>query len=342
MPARWLVSCVLGALACNSDVPTGDDVLGGARTVTGDVVDFQSGAAITGAASVSSSGLSPAPQVTTRGASFTIAGIPDNSTFQILASAPPTHRATYSPSVIVLAVDIAGVKAPAVGEPYLASLASAFGVTPSAANGVLLGQLVDSAGAPRAGIAGSNLVIAGGVNGPHFLDANLMPAPGITASSASGWVVFFEVPAGVVELGQAASATVTLAMPSSPVGAATVTVTKITVTDGAPVLPTNISFANQIVPIFQLRGCVACHSGGGIGKDLGGLKLDGPASQVYSELMTENPARVQLLAPEMSLVLTRPSLESPPDVHPNVTFTSKTDPDYEKLLVWIREGARNN
>ena len=44
----------------------------------------------------------------------------------------------------------------------------------------------------------------------------------------------------------------------------------------------------------------------------------------------------------MSLVLTYPSREDPPDRHPNITFASPSDRDYLKILVWIREGAKNN
>src|SRR5690348_9048496 len=58
--------------------------------------------------------------------------------------------------------------------------------------------------------------------------------------------------------------------------------------DAAP-LPTNVSFSTQIMPIFDARGCVACHSGNGPGKDLGGLQLDGGTPKVYSELVVENP-----------------------------------------------------
>lgn len=107
-------------------------------------------------------------------------------------------------------------------------------------------------------------------------------------------------------------------------------------------LPSNVSFATQIMPIFDARGCVACHSGNGPGKDLGGLQLDGGTPKVYSELTHENPLRVQKAMPEQSLVLTMPSAENPPDAHPVVTFMNAEDPDYLKLLVWIREGAKNN
>ena len=53
--------------------------------------------------------------------------------------------------------------------------AAGFGVTPSGATGVLLLELVDEAGAAKAGVPGGQLVVAGGVEGPFFLDANLAP-----------------------------------------------------------------------------------------------------------------------------------------------------------------------
>ena len=107
-------------------------------------------------------------------------------------------------------------------------------------------------------------------------------------------------------------------------------------------MPTNVSFSTQVFPIFSARGCVACHSGGGPGKDLGGLMLDGGANLAYKELTMENPLRANKSMPEKSLVLTMPSAESPSDGHPNVTFTGPQDPDYLKILVWIREGAKQN
>ena len=52
--------------------------------------------------------------------------------------------------------------------------------------------------------------------------------------------------------------------------------------------------------------------------------------------------RVNLAAPAESLMLTLPSKEDPPDVHPNSTFLSSSDPDYLTILGWIREGALDN
>ena len=50
--------------------------LGGARTVSGDVVDFQTNEAIASGATVATSGLVPAPKVTVEGATFTNRGHP--------------------------------------------------------------------------------------------------------------------------------------------------------------------------------------------------------------------------------------------------------------------------
>jgi hypothetical protein len=341
-PALLAVGALL-SFGCGGD-DTSTAPLGGALTVTGDVYDFQTNAILTADATVSTTGLSPAPTITMSGASFTIDGVLEYSAFPILASAPPTHRVTFNAGVEVTNSDVDGVKAFTVSETFLEGLATAFSVTPSAANGVLLLQLVDASGNPKAGVAASNISLAGLAGAvPRFLDGSLAAAPSATMTSASGVVVIFEVPPGVVSLATPVNATATLQMASSPVGAGTVTIAQVAVTDGPPPTgPTNVLFASQVFPIFSARGCVNCHSGNGPGRDLGGLKLDGGANVVFKELTTENPLRVQTLMPEKSLTLTMPSAESPPDSHPNVTFTGPQDPDYIKILVWAREGALDN
>lgn len=329
--------------ACGSDSTSGP--LGGSLTVTGDVYDYQTRALVTGSATVTTANLIPPPTISITGSSFEIDGVLEFSAFQIIASVAPTHRPTYNASVEVTSNDLDGVKAFTVAESLLANLTAAFGVTSSSAKGLLLMELVDGGGNPKAGVAASNIVLAGvtGASPPKFLDANMGAAPTATTSSTSGIALIFEVPPGVVSLGQAANATAALQMPTSPIGAGAVTIVRVVVADGAPpALPTNISFGTQVFPIFSARGCVGCHSGNGPGRDLGGLKLDGGANVVFKELTTENPMRVQPLMPEKSLLLTMPSAESPPDAHPNVTFTGPQDPDYLKILVWIREGAKNN
>lgn len=343
-----LVSFTASSCFFTSEDP-GDDTnepLGGSRTVEGTVVDFESGQPIAGAASVATSGLMPDPMITSQGATFSIRGVPENSAFQILASAP-SHRPTFSEAVIVETDDLSDVKVASVSETFITNLAAGFQITPSAARGILLARVVNDAGQPKAGVAKTNFVLDGSVSGPFFLGDNRQPLPNATATSASGWVVWFEVTPGLTKLSTPMGAPATLDMAISPISAGTVTIAQIRAVDGAPVVPKNVSFANQIVPIFRLvaeggRGCAACHSGGGIGRDLGGLTLDASANLIFKELTQEDPLRVQPLAAEQSQLLTYPSRENPPDRHPNVTFTGPLDPDYLKILVWIREGAKDN
>ncbi len=318
--------------------------LGGSNTVTGTVVDLQTNQAISAMPDVTVSGV-PGAQVMVKGATFTIEDVPDNSSFQILASAPPTYAPTYSPAIALTTGNTTGATAYEVSSAFLSGIEAGFNVTPSASNGVLLLHLVDSTGKPVSGVAGSNLVLSGatGASGPHFLDANLA-ASTTTSSSASGWALFFNVPPGAIALAQAANATDTLAMAESPVAAATVTIANVQVTLGAPpALPKNVSFSQQVLPIFTNRGCTACHSGNKIGANLGNPSLDTGANHVYSQLMDPAyPQRVVVSAPATSWLLTMPSYENPPDAHPNVTFQGPQDPDYQKILVWITEGAKNN
>jgi len=340
MCARCIISAaIVGFMGCGfSNSSTSPE--GGPVAVRGQIVELQSGVAVDPVTSVAVSGLAPTPKVDVQGASFTIDDIPEDSAFGILVAAP-THRSTYS-QVVVTTSDLQDVAVPVVSEAFITGLASAFGATPSPSKAIVLLHLVDDAGKSRAGVAGINFTIAG-TNGPHFLDAGMMPTAIATASSMSGWVVFFDVPPGLLGLSQGLQASVTIDVPALPASAGVVTVAEAKVSDGAPVVPSNVSFAAQIVPIFAARGCQNCHSGGGIGKDQGNLTLAGSANLIYKELVEEVPnTRVRVATPEASLVLTMPSREDPPDAHPNVTFTGPRDPDYLKLLVWIREGAKQN
>jgi hypothetical protein len=338
-----LIGIVMVMVGCGG-IDDGDDgPLGGSLRVTGRVVDFIERVDVGGAASVSTSGLLPPPSIETQGATFTIDGVPENSAFHVLSQVAPTHRSTYSPAIEVLSGDVTGVEAPAVAETYLASLATAFGVVPTAGRGVLFARLAGELG-PRAGIDAATLVVDGGavIAGPFFLDVNLMPDPAATTTSASGWVVYFEVEPGVVGMTAVAGAQITLDMPVSPIGPGAVTVVDVDVVDGLPPRPTNVSFSQQVFPIFERRGCVACHSGNGPGRDLGNLTMNGSTNVVYRELVEEQPGRVVVADPPTSQVLTMPSREDPPDIHPNVTFTSPNDSDYVLIEVWIAEGALDN
>ncbi len=337
----------LGALIVMAGCGGGGEDDAAGLYVSGEVRDFVTGAAVPGTASVSTTGLEPAPAVEVGGAEYLLSGVTSHSVFYVLAGAAPTHRSTYGEAIVVDEEDRNDVTVSAVSEAYLAELTDAFGVEPTASTGVLLARVVDDEGLGLAGIEAAAFAVPDGAVGPFFLDAELVPAPAAVETSASGWAVFFQVSPGLVGLVADGTSGVTMEMPLSPVSPSAVTVATVEVSDGGLALPSNVSFETDVRPIFDRRGCENCHSGSGPGRDLGNLTLDGSSSLIHRELteeeaVTTNPKRVDLAAPEASLVLTMPTAEDPPDRHPNITFTGPFDPDYLTILVWIREGALDN
>ena len=317
-------------------------------SVDGTVLDFETGAAIAGSATVTVDGLQPPPTVSSSGASFTIEDIPPFSVFHILAGSPPNYRSTYNVATQVDDADVSGIELFAVRDAYLTELASAFGVTPAAGTSAMIIRVVDGSGQPYAGLPGTAFDLPTTIQGPFFLDAGRNPAPALSETSASGLVVLFEVDPGLVSFGSLPDSGFSLSMPDSPVAATAVTIADVTVgDDGSVDVPTNVSFSRDIAPIFPARGCVFCHDGGGIGKDLGGLHLNGAPEKMYKELAQEispnhGTLRVDVNNPAQSLMLRMPGREDPPDAHPNVTFASADDPDYILIHAWISEGALEN
>lgn len=359
---RWplLLAALLALGACSSD--GGNDVNGdgdgdgdgadagadiASYTVTGSAVDFATGETLD-SATITTDGITPPPTVSVTGADFEIANVPPGSVFYLLAGSPPEYLDTYSAAIEVGEADLDDVVAGVVSEDYLAGLAEAFGVEPQDGTGVLIARAVDDAGEPVADLPAAAFQLDGGpATGPFFLDENREPDPALEATSASGYVVYVDVEPGEVAITAAEGSDYTMTMASSPVASATATLGVVAITEGDTPLPMNVSFSDDIVPIFAMRGCTACHSGGGIGKDLGGLVLDGGENRIYKELTEElspndNILRVDLEMPADSLLLRMPSREDPPDRHPNSTFASPQDPDYLLILAWISEGALQN
>ena len=328
---------------------TGGELVVPTLRISGTAVDFEGGAAITGSATVTTMGLTPPPTVSVTGADFVIEGVAPFSVFHVLSGSPPNYRSTYNVATEVMDVDVTGLKAEVVAEAYLTALGTAFNVVSMPNTGLIIARAVDEAGAPKEGVPGSAFAVNGAPppTAPRFLDATKLAAPALTATSASGYVVFYNVPTGLVTIGAATGGGFTVVGASAPTAATAVTLATLTVTEGGPVLPVNVSFANDVVPIFTARGCTACHSGNSPGADLGKLSLNTGDNSVYKELTEElsptyNTTRVNLAEPPKSLVLTMPSFEFEPDPHPNATFVSPSDPDYLILLAWITEGAKQN
>jgi hypothetical protein len=331
------VVAVLPACSSSGLDPSGEvDAL----TVRGTAVDFVDGRPLD-QATIATAGVTPAPSVAIDGADFTLAGVPAHSVFQIVAGSPPGHRQTYAAIVTVDEDDVEDVEARVVSEATIAALAEAFGADDPST--VVLIRAVDDDGEPRGGVPADAFDLPGAALGPFFLDADLAPDPELAATSASGWVAYLDVDPGLVALADGAGSGFTVEMPSAPASAGTATVVDAVVREGElEPAPTDVAY-DEVVAVFERRGCQACHSGNGAGRDLGDLTLDGSRSLSYRELL-EEPAvadglRVDREAPAASLLLTMPSAESPADGHPTVVFASEADDDYRLILAWIEEGA---
>lgn len=328
---------------------TGGQVQAQGVTVSGTVVDFETQMPVAGSATLSAAGLVPPPTISITAADFKMVGVAPYSTFYLLAGAPPDYRNTYNSATSVEAADVSGLKQSVVAEAFLTELSATFGVVGAPGTGIVIARAVDESGAPKQGVPGSAFTIndAPPPKAPHFLDAQLKPDAALKQTSSSGYVVFYNVPAGTLTVGAAQGSGFAITGGQAPAAANVVSLLTFQVAAGDPMLPMNVSFSTQIIPIFTKRGCEVCHSGNSPGADLGNLSLNGGANSVYKELTQEisknfGTTRVNKVTPEKSLVLTMPSYEDPPDPHPNVTFTGPSDPDFLLLLGWIKEGAKQN
>ena len=91
------------------------------------------------------------------------------------------------------------------------------------------------------------------------------------------------------------------------------------------ILPDEVSFAGDILPIFEAR-CVTCHSTGGIEPDLS-------AANAYTDLFAKG--QIDLIVPENSILYTS---MAPGGNMNNYTIAG----DAALVLKWIQEGAVNN
>src|SRR5689334_6604926 len=121
---------------CSFDSTPDSSVGGGSLTVSGDVVDFQRGTTVSSGVTVAVFGFAPSPPVEVSGSTFTITEVPESSVFELLA-AGSGYRPTFSPAIEVKTDDLVGLKIPTVRGEQIDAIAAAFGITPSAANGIV-------------------------------------------------------------------------------------------------------------------------------------------------------------------------------------------------------------
>jgi mono/diheme cytochrome c family protein len=229
---------------------------------------------------------------------------------------------------------------------------------------------------PVAGVARADFTIRGGpagaewrVRGPYFLTHTGTPSPDAQASlvyqDGQGryigglYVAFVEVP--VVGPDHVAFE---LSIRTGPAGAyryfgptraqvfrspgTSVTWASIQETGlappGAPV--DAVDFDSQVYPLFLPvnqggLGCQGCHTDQGGARPAGGLNLYGGPEVAHAALdPVRYPQRVNVAAPDASLLLVRPLYEAQgPQDHPIFAFASPQDPAYRTLRAWIAAGA---
>ena len=326
--------------------------------VSGIVVDFQTGDPVYDA-TVTTLGLNPVSEGALAGSEYQLY-TPPYSAFHILAGAEPLYMLTVGAPVQVDGAAIEAVPAETMRRAYISLLAGIYGVTPTPGYAIVFAQAVYPDGRPRAGLGPDafELPDASTVRGPYFLADDLGPDPDAYETGARGYFVLFDVPEGAATFipGLEADYAIT---GTSPTYRDAVTIMKVTIADRDPGAPPPLpgepadpsppvegplAFVTDIMPVFVRNGCIVCHSAGGEGYDQGGLNLTGDPRLVHEELTVEvspnhDVVRTNSAYPAGSLLLTMPSFEDPPDVHPNAIFLDEYARDYLLLRTWTEQGA---
>ncbi len=319
----------------------------GQPAVSGITADWKTGQAVAGV-SVRSVGILPELNtVSGEDGRFVLEGLPVNG-FVLLELSRTGYETTLSPPILVEESDVTDVRAPIVAAAHAGAILSGYGIVMTSGRGVVAGRLLRTDGTGMPGVSSVALSIAQ-FDGPHFLDASGdPPAADILATSSSGAYVFANTAAGGVTVTASAAGLQFFDLPTIAIaGVWTIADLHDTTGNPAPVgtppSPTPVStpgpqsFELDIDPIFQFRGCDVdgCHAGAAAA---GGLRLRGTTSSIYSNVFP----RINPFDPPASLLLAKPLFEQTPNHGGGNIFLSTADPDYQKILRWITDGAPNN
>lgn len=347
---RW---SLLALLVCASGTAglaacSGGGGGGGATvvSVSGTTRDWKSGLVV-GNASLRSVGISP--EVTGEsdaGGAFTLEGIPING-YVIFDVSAVGYERTHSPAILVEEQARSGVVLEMIAQDDAAELQAGFGVTGTSGHGHILGSTRHPDGAGIAGVAVLQILpVTFDAAGPYFLASGGTPATGASQTTADGGFVFFNVSTGNVAV-QAAAAGFVFQPTASVIRNGAWSLAYLTGEGSGPGgtptptpsgTPPPQSFAADVYPIFAAKGCStqnACHKSGNPG---GNFRLDQAAGQIHAGVF----ARVNLGAPDQSLLLTKPLFEAVSNHGGGNIFLTNEDPDYKTILYWIQQGAENN
>ncbi len=312
--------------------------------VSGTVRDYFNNTALQ-AAALSTDGLAPALSATSDAAgSYALTEVPPASAFYVRATMPTGYRATINEPTIVTDVSVAR-------DQYVMSMVDAqrqhttVGVAVEATTAIIAANLLAPDDTPMEAVLLADITLTDSLGtavgaGPYILGTVGDIDVALTETAAFGGrsrVAFLNVPANT---------TVTL---TATYEATAYTATFTTATDGAHLVrvggtvpgitPAAPSFTDDIYPVLQTAakggaGCANCHTLGGT---MPTLRFDDPAATVHAAILA-GAGIIDTAAPELSLMLTNPLYEDPPD-HPNATWLDVADPSYQTLYVWIGQGA---
>ena len=316
--------------------------------VTGTVIDYSTGQALSGTATITTEGIDPAPTIAIDGAKFTISEVPKNTTFTLVIGNNTEHQTKHTVMVGTANATIDPVHVP---QSYIDDLAGDVAVTPSLNQGIVIVQVVDLQGNPESGVGREQFDILGDLDADdiYFIDSDGTLNDGLDETQDNGKFVLFNVPPGSLEI-----AAVDLAKDKITFEA--------TVTAGTTVVADLVfepfSFAAHIVPFFSR--CSGCHRERTPERDpAANMSLVGTPSEIHGELMadaTEPGERVNTSNGQAatSLLLRKPlspNEDGVPDdgiddgglPHTGGThYSGLNDTMYRTILAWIVDGAPNN
>lgn len=317
--------------------------------IEGVAVDWRTGAPV-GGASIRTIGIVPElATVAAADGTFRLEPLPING-YVILEVVAEDHEPTLSAPILVEESDLS-VVAPVLRSADADAILVGFAVTTTAGRGFLAGRALrtDLTGMPN--VAAIGLAESAPFGGPHFLDESLGAGPiSYAATTSSGGFVLDNVIPGSVTV-VASAPGLSFPQVATVAAAGAWSIVELRDTSGLPnpngtpgPAPTPIptagpqSFEQDIEPIFSSRGCnanSACHRGGA---PAGNMRLEGTTNTVYNNALP----RCNLTDPASSLLLVKPLFEATPNHGGGNIFLSTADPDYQKILRWITDGALDN
>lgn len=335
---------LLGACVVGESQPPGGDDAGETpapeqtTAVTGTTVDAFTGAVL-GEIRLETLGLAPERMSESDAGGAVDFDVPVGSAFFVRTGATETHRPTISP--LVASGEAAEIPAYSIADINRQHVTAGVEVAPDTS--AVIVELTGVEGAPVAPFSRANLSIVDVDSGAVIAAEPLVvgalgdvdPTLSESPEGAVAGFMFLNVEAGswalVVTCPECEPAYETS---QALVAAPGVTVAKVTL--GAEQGPPADSF-EAIYPLFARGvdgglGCANCHTAGQTAP-----VLDGDPAAVREALLAM-PGVVDLDAPDLSQLLSRPLYETPAN-HPNATFLSTDDPGYQAIRTWIAGGA---